>query len=187
MTTLSDVQLVEFLNYPAIITGGLVPKGAYNAGTDYAVGDSVDYNGSSYVMFNNAGAGTLPTNTTYWQVVANKGDTGAAGASGSNGADGVDGDVYTTATQTGTTRNETATSSCKVILCDCTSNAITVNLPTAVGNTAKFEIKKIDSSANAVTVDAFSTQTIDGGLTAVLQVQYESITIVTDGANWFLI
>ena len=32
------------------VVGGLVPKGAYNAGTDYAVGDSVDYNGSSYVM-----------------------------------------------------------------------------------------------------------------------------------------
>lgn len=73
------VKLVDPLNITNI-TGGLVPKGAYAAGTDYAVGDSVDYNGSSYVMFNNAAAGTAPTDTDYWQVIAEKGDTGAAGA-----------------------------------------------------------------------------------------------------------
>lgn len=64
------------------VTGGLVPKGAYNAATDYAVGDSVDYNGSSYVMFSDAPAATLPTNTLFWQILANKGDTGATGATG---------------------------------------------------------------------------------------------------------
>lgn len=58
------------------VVGGLVPKGAYAAGTDYVVGDSVDYNGSSYVMHVDAVAGTLPTDTTKWQVLANKGDTG---------------------------------------------------------------------------------------------------------------
>lgn len=72
-----------------VITGGLVPKGAYSAGTDYAVGDSVDYNGSSYVMHTDAAAGTVPTNTTYWQVLANKGDTGATGATGATGDTGA--------------------------------------------------------------------------------------------------
>lgn len=76
---------IQFTN----VAGGLVPKGAYAAGTDYAVGDSVDYNGSSYVMFNNAVAGTLPTDTTYWQVLANKGATGATGSTGATGAAGV--------------------------------------------------------------------------------------------------
>jgi len=60
-------------NTPVNIPSGLVPKGAYAAGTDYAVGDSVDYLGSSYVMFVDAVAGTLPTDTTKWQVLANKG------------------------------------------------------------------------------------------------------------------
>ncbi len=90
---------IQFTN----VAGGLVPRGAYNAGTDYAVGDSVDYQGSSYVMHTDAGAGTLPTNTSFWQVLANKGDTGATGATGApgpagsngtngtNGADGADG------------------------------------------------------------------------------------------------
>lgn len=63
---------MQFVNIP----GGLVPKGAYATGTDYAVGDSVDYQGSSYVMFADAAAGTLPTDTTKWQVLANKGDSG---------------------------------------------------------------------------------------------------------------
>lgn len=77
------VKLLDAINN-LVVTGGLVPKGAYNAGTDYAVGDSVSYNGSSYVMYSDAGAGTVPTNTTYWMVLANKGDTGASGASGAN-------------------------------------------------------------------------------------------------------
>jgi hypothetical protein len=71
---MDDIALL--LNNPIkniVIPSGLVPKGAYNNATDYAVGDSVDYLGSSYVMFNNAAAGNLPTDTTYWQVLANKG------------------------------------------------------------------------------------------------------------------
>jgi len=79
---------IQFTN----VAGGLVPKGAYAAGTDYAVGDSVDYNGSSYVMYADAAAGTLPTDTTKWQVIANKGDTGATGSTGATGATGPQGD-----------------------------------------------------------------------------------------------
>jgi hypothetical protein len=68
-----------------VIPSGLVPKGAYDNGVDYAVGDSVDYLGSSYVMFNNAAAGNLPTDTAYWQVLADKGNTGATGSTGATG------------------------------------------------------------------------------------------------------
>lgn len=79
MSHFQVVKLVDPLQQ-VIITGGLVERGAYNAGTDYAVGDAVSYNGSSYVMYVDAAAGTVPTNTTYWMVLASKGDTGAAGA-----------------------------------------------------------------------------------------------------------
>jgi len=60
-------------NTPVNIIGGYVPKGEYDNATDYAVGDSVSYLGSSYVMFVDAAAGTLPTDTTKWQVVAHAG------------------------------------------------------------------------------------------------------------------
>lgn len=85
------VQLTKLIGQGlnnTIITGGLVPKGAYNASTDYAVGDSVDYNGSSYVMHTDAAAGTVPTNTTYWQILAEKGDTGPQGEQGIQGETG---------------------------------------------------------------------------------------------------
>lgn len=63
-----------------VIPNGLVPKGAYDNGTDYAVGDSVSYtDGNSYVMYVNAAAGTLPTDATKWQLLAEKGDAGSDG------------------------------------------------------------------------------------------------------------
>ena len=88
--SVSIVKLIDPIQFTNV-AGGLVPKGAYNAGTNYGVGDSVDYNGSSYVMFNDAPAGTVPTNTTYWQVLANKGATGSTGADGATGATGAAG------------------------------------------------------------------------------------------------
>lgn len=73
------------------ISGILNWTGPYDNAADYAVGDSVDYNGSSYVMFNDGPAGTLPTDTSYWQVIANKGDTGATGVTGLQGPAGPSG------------------------------------------------------------------------------------------------
>ena len=74
-----------------------------------------------------------------------------------------------------------------VLLVDSTSAPITINLPTAANNTDCFVIKKIDSSANSVTIDANGTETIDGSLTARIAVRYTSLTIVTDGTNWHII
>lgn len=77
-----------------VVAGGLVPKGAYNGATTYAIGDSVDYLGSSYIA-TSITVGNLPTDTSKWQVLANKGNTGSTGSqgiqgvTGNNGADGV--------------------------------------------------------------------------------------------------
>lgn len=60
-------------------------KGAYSAATVYNPLDAVTYNGSSYVCILTTTAGIAPTNTTYWQLMAQ------AGADGANGADGADG------------------------------------------------------------------------------------------------
>jgi hypothetical protein len=68
---------------------------------------------------------------------------------------------------------------------DASGGACTCNLPTAVGNSGKtISVKKVDSSVNTVTVDANTTQTIDGQLTFVLSAQYDAVTLVSDGANW---
>ena len=47
-------------------------KGAYNAGTAYAVDDVVSHSGSSYVCIL-ASTGNVPTNTTYWNIMSSKG------------------------------------------------------------------------------------------------------------------
>ncbi len=51
-----------------------VSKGDYNNELFYEVNDVVTYNGSSYVALGNT-LGNIPTNTSYWQLLAQKGDT----------------------------------------------------------------------------------------------------------------
>jgi len=54
---------------------GLNWKGAYNAGTAYAIGDAVSYNGSSYIAIA-ATTGNSPSNPTYWDILAEVGQAG---------------------------------------------------------------------------------------------------------------
>jgi len=65
---------------------------------------------------------------------------------------------------------------------------INVNLPSAVtvGEGYKYNIKNL-ASGFSLTVDADGTQTIDTSLTYVINNQFQSITIMSDGANWFII
>ena len=46
---------------------GMVTKGTWSNSTTYEVLDTVTYNGTLYVAKQAVPAGTLPTNTTYWQ------------------------------------------------------------------------------------------------------------------------
>ncbi len=55
-------------------------KGAYNAGTAYAIDDVVSYNGSSYIA-KTATTGNLPTVTANWDLMSQ------AGTNGTNGTD----------------------------------------------------------------------------------------------------
>lgn len=71
------LQIVKLLDpIQMTISGTFTPRGAYDGSTDYGVGDQVDYNGSSYIMYSDAVAGTLPTDTSFWGLVASKGDAG---------------------------------------------------------------------------------------------------------------
>ena len=48
----------------------IVPKGTWNAETQYEICHLVEYNGSSYVAKAQPPIGTLPTDISYWQVSA---------------------------------------------------------------------------------------------------------------------
>lgn len=115
------------------------------------------------------------------ELVDLKGDKGDEGDPGPSGG------AYTRQLITAASYAETSTTGEKALLCDCTANAITINLPTAAGNVAKFHVKKIDAGANTVTVDPAGAETVDGGATAVLQVQSESIDLISDGTNWMIV
>ncbi len=81
-----------------------------------------------------------------------------------------------------------ATIADSVILCNATAGIMTIGLPPASTATGRvMTIKKIDASGNAVTVDGNLAETIDGTATRVLAAQWDSIRIVCDGANWFVI
>lgn len=69
-----------------------------------------------------------------------------------------------------------------VYLC---SNTITITLPTAVANTNTYVIK--NTGTGVITIATTSSQTIDGSLTAPIKVQYLSLTLVSNGANWNII
>ena len=61
-------------------------------------------------------------------------------------------------------------------------------LPSAssCGSGYKYHIKNM-ASGFTLTIDANSTETIDGSTTASIANQYEALTLVTDGSNWFII
>lgn len=75
----------------------------------------------------------------------------------------------------------------QVILCDCTANNITINLRTAVGNNAKIYIKKINTSGNFVTVDPAGSETIDGNETCIITTPFDTMEIVSNDQNWWII
>lgn len=73
-----------------------------------------------------------------------------------------------------------------VKLADASAAALTFTLPDATLAVDKvFTFKKIDVTANTVTIDGNGTQTIDGQATYVLYDQYAVIQIIANGGNWY--
>ena len=74
-----------------------------------------------------------------------------------------------------------------VILADATGGAITVTLPNAIGAYKPVTVKRINAGANAVTINTVSSQTFDGSTTGNINVQNQSLTFASNGANWFIV
>lgn len=74
--------------------------------------------------------------------------------------------------------------------CSASSNAITVTLPDATlyqGN-HPITVIKVDSSANTVTIQGTSGQTINGAATRVLSTQWDKVVLTpTTGNNWMVV
>ena len=73
---------------------GFVLDGPYDAGKLYHRNMVVGANGGSYAYKHNTPAAGIPvTDTSHWQQIAEKGDTGAQGPKGNTGAQGPVGNV----------------------------------------------------------------------------------------------
>ena len=94
---------------------------------------------------------------------------------------------WTTTTKTYADSPFTASTD-NTILCDATGGNMIINLPPAASNLDKiYNIKKIDSSANTVTIDGNVSETIDGTITQIIPSQYDCLTIQSNGSNWYII
>lgn len=75
-----------------------------------------------------------------------------------------------------------------LVLVNADVDSLVLTLPSTASNSGKlYYIKKIDSSNNTVTIDGAGTELIDDAETAVLTVQYESVTLVSDGTAWWIV
>lgn len=83
------------------------------------------------------------------------------------------------------TSDYTITATDGVIVADATTGNILITLPAAAGLQGKvYTVKRIDSSANTVTVQG--AQTIDDAVNQLLN-QYDALMIVSDNTEWWII
>ena len=131
------------------------------------------------------GSGFFEIQTFSSKVLAlnDQGNSVAVGKTSATSTFDVNGSLsLTTVTKTA---NYTLTAADHTVRADATSGNITQTLPTAVGITGRiYVVKKIDASANTVTIATTSSQTIDGATTVVISSQYESFMVQSNGTNW---
>lgn len=91
--------------------------------------------------------------------------------------------VRTTAIDTTLTMDD------ETILVDATAAPRTITLPLAASVPfKKYNVKKIDATANAVTIDGAGAETIDGALTQVIVTQYVTLSPQSDNVSaWWIV
>ena len=149
---------------------GSTKLGSTSNYTQFSVAGSITQAGTAVAHLNDTNIGGTGTTVSKLEV---------------NGAMGL-------AIQT-VTGNTTLDNTYSTLLVNASGNVV-ITLPTAAsaynstdGIGRIHRIKKIDIDADTVTLDGDGTETIDGGLTAVITVQYETITIQSDGSNWHIL
>lgn len=160
---MSDFKLVKLLDPQVIVTGGLIPSGVFATTATYTVGDAVSYGGGSYIAIQTTG-GNLPTNTTYWQILALQ---GAAGINYSRIVSKI----------TINTNAAAATGTDYVYLC---SGTLTLTMPTVAANVNRYTVKNIGSGI--VTISA--ADTIDGNSTIILGITDSAVDLIAGNSEW---
>lgn len=80
------------------------------------------------------------------------------------------------------------TASDYTILCDATSGTLTITLPLATDVEGQiYNVKKVDSSVNDVTLAASGGDLIDGSSSVSTNIQWTTISVQSDGTNWYVL
>lgn len=97
-------------------------------------------------------------------------------------------DIRSTATTVTTTPVAIPSTASTILVNDDTAGGpVTVSLPLAsTGNGFWLNIKKLGSTGNVV-INATGGATIDGAATQTLVLQYENLTVLSDGTNWHVL
>ena len=131
----------------------------------------------------NIGTGGLSGSTT--NIAIGSSVSGATSTTTLNGVTTAAGIRQALATKTSA---YTLTTLDYTVLGNATTASFSLTLPTSVGATGQvYIIKKVDSTANTVTITTTSSQTIDGSTSKVLSYQYDGFQLQSDGANWMII
>lgn len=159
-----------------------VSSGTANASSVYTQTSNVSVLGSTSVIFAQAfKAGTgIATSGNTISIAANQSLSGVTTVQGFKAPTSLK------------TANYTITTTDYTIRADASGAARIITLPTAAsvfsnGSGQIFNIKKTDSSANTVTIQANGAETIDGTNTKVITSQNSTITIQSNGTSWDVI
>ncbi len=72
-----------------------------------------------------------------------------------------------------------------LLVADAAAGAVTVTLPPAASCPGReYVVKRVNSGANAVMVDADGSETIDGAADLTLAAQWDAVRVVSTGAAW---
>ncbi len=88
--------------------------------------------------------------------------------------------------KTSATATYTVTANDYTVLCN-NSGGVTLNLPTASGISGRIYVIKQLASSGTVTITPSGSETIDGAGSKAISTQYQSMTLQSDGSNWFVI
>lgn len=171
-TAFQELNANDATLYSAFTAAGIVKvaNGGLGQGATPANGQIPIGTGSGYTPATlTAGANVTITNTAGGIEIASSGGGGSA--------------TEQFETVTG---NTTLSSGTNAVLVDASAGDITITLPTAIGAEFVCYIKRIDSSTHNVTVATSNSQTIDGNASISIPIQYASVTLLSDNANWWI-
>jgi hypothetical protein len=159
----------------------------YSAGSTstinlYSSADKTGYTANPIIL-NNRGAATAYADGYYKFVIKDKNDVTIAT---------YDNMYYvvpstSAVSVTNISATYTTSSNTELIKANTAGGSITINLVSAVGNGGlKFIIIKT-SASNTLTIDPYSSQTINGAATYDLTLVNETLEIISDNANWVIV